>query len=83
MNSEQPSTTVASPAASRREPHVTSEGNGLISSIILATVLFVLFAGGFYVMSLYTVAWYLFVVGLGMSIVSLFITFSVIPKYLT
>ncbi|EWS79899.1 hypothetical protein [Brachybacterium phenoliresistens] len=68
--------------ASTRESHVTSEGNSLVSSVALTTILFVLFVAGLYVMSLYTVGWYLFLVGLAMCLVSLFITFTAIPKYM-
>lgn len=69
--------------ASTQETQVTSEGNNLVVSIVLTTVLFALFAGGLYVMSLYTIGWYLFLVGLAMCLLSLFVSFTAIPKFLT
>ena len=66
-----------------QEATVTSEGNNLVVSIVLTTILFALFTAGLYVMSLYTIGWYLFLVGLAMCLVSLFVSFTVIPKYLT
>lgn len=68
---------------SRRESNVTSQGNNKVASVIMFLLLFGLFAGGLYVMGLYTIEWWLFVVGLTMSMLSLFITWSVIPRYLT
>ena len=40
-----------------------------------------LFAGGLYVMSLYTIAPIWFVVGLAMSIVALFLAFDIVPRF--
>lgn len=77
MSTEQPTATASTRT---RESNVTSEGNSLGSSIALTTILFVLFIAGLYVMSLYTIGWYLFVVGMVMCLISLFITFTVIPK---
>jgi fatty acid desaturase len=71
------------PSTITREDETPHEGNNLAVTVVLFLVLFVLFAAGLYVMSLFTIAWWLFVVGLGMSLLALFITFSVIPHYLT
>ncbi|MDO5644169.1 MAG: hypothetical protein Q4G21_00555 [Dermabacter sp.] len=60
-----------------------SEPNSLAFSIVMFTVMFLLFAGGLYVMSLYTIEPILFMVGLGMSILSLFIAFDIIPRFFT
>lgn len=63
--------------------NTTSEGNNLAVSVVLFVVLFALFVGGLYVMSLYTIATWLFLAGLAMSLLSLFFTFAVIPRHLT
>lgn len=60
-----------------------SEPNSLIFSIVMVTVMFLLFAGGLYVMSLYTIQPILFMVGLGMSILALYIAFDIIPRFFT
>ena len=67
------------PVATRAE--TTSEGNSLPVSIALFIVLFGLFVGGLYVMSLFTPV--TFLVGLGMCIVALFGTFELVPRFLT
>lgn len=61
----------------------TSNGNSLAFSIVMFTITFVLFAAGLYVMSLYTIEPILFSVGLGMSILALFITFDIVPRFFT
>jgi fatty acid desaturase len=77
------STSDSHPSAATRKDEAPHEGNNLAVTVVLFLVLFVLFAAGLYVMSLFTIAWWLFLVGLGMSLLSLFITFTVIPHYLT
>lgn len=67
------------PAASNE----TSQGYNLGFSILLTAVVFLLFAGGLYVMSLYTIAPIWFVVGLAMSIVALFLAFDIVPRFFT
>jgi uncharacterized membrane protein len=64
-------------------PKQTAPANNLAVTVILFLVLFLLFAGGLYVMGLYTVAWWLFLVGLGMSLLALFGAFQVVPDLLT
>lgn len=59
----------------------TSQGYSLGFSILLTAVVFVLFAGGLYVMSFYTIAPIWFVVGLVMSIVALFLAFDIVPRF--
>lgn len=66
-----------------QEQNTASEGNSLGLTIVLFTLTFVLFAGGLYVMSLYTIQPILFSVGLGMSIVALFIAFDIVPRFFT
>lgn len=61
----------------------TSQGNSLAFSGIVTAAVFLLFAGGLYVMSLYTIAPIWFVVGLAMSIVALFVAFDIIPRFFT
>lgn len=65
----------------RAEERAVSSQNSTGLSLALTVVLFLLFAGGLYVMSLMTPV--TFCVGVGMCLLSLFITFTVIPKYLT
>ena len=48
---------------------------------VLFTLLFGLFVGGLYVMSLYTINHWLFTIGLMISIVALFITFELLPHF--
>ncbi|MGY5763673.1 hypothetical protein ACXET9_00560 [Brachybacterium sp. DNPG3] len=59
----------------------THEGNGLVQSWILFAILFLLFAGGLYVMAFFTPV--TFLVGLGMSILALFLTFDTVPRFLS
>lgn len=59
----------------------TSQGYSLAFSILLTAVVLLLFAGGLYVMSLYTIAPIWFVVGLAMSIVALFLAFDIVPRF--
>ena len=75
------STEQATRAVEARESNTTSPGNSLILSIVLFLVLFGLFAGGLYVMSLLTL--WSFVGGLAMCIVALFLTFDLVPRFLT
>lgn len=64
-----------------RESNTTSPGNNLILSFVLFLVLFGLFAGGLYVMSLFTL--WTFVGGMFMSILALYLTFDLVPRFLT
>lgn len=66
-----------------QQPERTGTDNNPVVSFILFTLMFLLFAGGLYVMSLYPQNHSLFLVGLGMDLLALFITFTVIPKLLT
>lgn len=63
-----------------RQFNTTSAGNSLILSIVLFLLLFGLFVGGLYVMSLFTL--WTFVGGMAMSIVALFLTFDLVPRFL-
>lgn len=72
---------VMADSAERRDGNQTSNGNNLVLSIVLFIVLFGLFAGGLYIMSLFTAV--TFVVGLGMCIVALIGTFDLVPRFLT
>lgn len=79
MSNEQVTSTVET--SERREENQTSHGNNVVLSIVLFVVLFGLFAGGLYVMSLFTAV--TFLVGLGMCLFSLFLTFDLVPRFLT
>lgn len=68
-------------AKTQADSNETSQGNSLAFTIVMFTLTFVLFAGGLYVMSLYTIEPLLFSVGLGMSILALFITFDTVPRF--
>ncbi|WP_226985994.1 hypothetical protein [Brachybacterium sp. FME24] len=72
---------VMAESAEQREGNQTSNGNNLALSIVLFIVLFALFAGGLYVMSLFTAV--TFVVGLGMCLLALLGTFDLVPRFLT
>ncbi|PMC74448.1 MULTISPECIES: hypothetical protein [unclassified Brachybacterium] len=68
-----------------REDNVTSRGNSTVLSVILFVVLFGLFAGGLYVMSLISMdepSVGLFLGGLTMSLVALYATFDLVPRVL-
>lgn len=71
--------------ATRTEVHeddnVTSRGNGTVLSVVLFVVLFGLFAGGLYVMALFTPV--TFLVGLGMCMLALYCTFDLVPRFLS
>ncbi|PWH06899.1 hypothetical protein DEO23_08365 [Brachybacterium endophyticum] len=65
----------------RQEADTPSAHNPVVTWVLFIVV-FGLFIGGLWVMSLYTIAWFLFVVGLGMCILSLFLAFQAIPALL-
>lgn len=73
-------------APARGEDNVTSSGNSTGLSVVLFIVLFGLFAGGLYLMSLMTMRepqpW-LFMGGLTMCLVALFGTFDLVPRFLS
>lgn len=79
MSNEQVTRTVET--TEHDEENQTSHGNNVVLSIVLFVVVFGLFAGGLYVMSLFTAV--TFVVGLGMCLLSLFLTFDLVPRFLT
>ncbi|UEJ83522.1 hypothetical protein Bra3105_04195 [Brachybacterium halotolerans subsp. kimchii] len=70
-HTQQPSEEASTPSA--HNPVVTW---------VLFIVVFGLFIAGLWVMSLYTIAWFLFVIGLLMCILSLFLAFQAIPALL-
>lgn len=78
-----PHTTGASAerAAAGEPSQPTSEGTSLGLNIVLFLVLFLAFAVGLYLMSLMTPV--LFLAGLGLCLVALFGTFTVVPHVLT
>lgn len=78
MSNDQVEGTTA--AEARQENVVTSQGNSTVVSIALFVVLFSLFAGGLYVLSLGTAV--TFVGGLAMSMVALFVGWELIPRFL-
>lgn len=80
MSTEQ-ATAEVTPEVEARESNTTSTGNSRILSIVLFLVLFGLFAGGLYVMSLFTL--WTFVGGMAMSIVALFLAYDIVPRFLT
>lgn len=67
--------------AEKREKAATSGGNSLVVSVVLFALLFVLFCAGLYVMSLFTAV--TFLVGLGMVLLALYLTFDTVPRLLT
>ena len=75
------STEQATREVEARESNTTSPGNSLILSIVLFLALFGLFAGGLYVMSLFTL--WTFVGGMAMSLVALFVAYDIVPRFLT
>lgn len=78
------STEQATPTAEQvegRESVTTHEGNSVVQSWVLFAILFVLFAAGLYVMSLFTAV--TFLVGLGMVLLALFLTFDTVPRFLS
>ena len=79
MSTEQ-TTPVAEPTPGRAR-NQTSSGNNLVLSVALFLVLFGLFAGGLYVLSLFTL--WTFLAGLAMCLVALFATFDLVPRFLT
>ena len=68
-------------AHGREDENVTSQGNSIVLSVVLFLVLFGLFVGGLYVMSLLTAA--TFIGGLAMCLVALFCAFDLVPRFLT
>lgn len=67
------------------DENVTSKGNSFGLSIVLFVVLFGLFAGGLYVMSLISMdnpSVLTFCGGLAMCIVALLATFDLVPRFL-
>jgi hypothetical protein len=78
MSNEQSRYTTA--AEEQQENVVTSQGNSTVVSLALFVVLFGLFAAGLYVLSLGSAA--TFVGGLCMSMLALFITWELIPRFM-
>jgi len=76
----------ATRAEVREDENVTSKGNGLVLSVVLSFVLFALFAGGLYVMSLISMdnpSVLTFCGGLAMCMVALLGTFDLVPRFLS
>lgn len=73
-------------ADARTADNVTSSGNSTGLSVVLFIVLFGMFAGGLYLMSMMTMRepqpW-LFISGLGLCILALFGTFDLVPRFLS
>lgn len=70
----------------RDDENVTSKGNSTVLSLALFVVLFALFVGGLYVMSLVTMdqpSTGLFVGGLAMCLAALYATFDLVPRFLS
>lgn len=61
--------------------NTTSQGNNVVLSVALFVLLFGLFVAGLYVMSLFTL--WTFVIGLMMCIVALYLSFDLVPRFLT
>lgn len=64
-----------------QDENMTSKGNNVVLSAVLFLVLFGLFVAGLYVMALFTAA--TFIAGLAMCLVALFVTFDLVPRFLT
>lgn len=64
-----------------QDENMTSKGNNVVLSVVLFLVLFGLFVAGLYVMTLFTTA--TFIAGLAMCLVALFVTFDLVPRFLT
>lgn len=71
----------ATDAQTRQDENVTSQGNSTALSVVLFIVLFGLFVGGLYMMSLFAPV--PFLIGLGMSMLALLGTFDLVPRFLT
>ncbi|NMA77114.1 MAG: hypothetical protein GX960_07655 [Actinomycetales bacterium] len=71
----------ATDARTRQDENVTSKGNNTVVSVVLFIVLFGLFVGGIYMMSLFAAM--PFIIGLAMSMVALLGTFDLVPRFLT
>lgn len=67
--------------AEERPTQTVSTGNNPVVSIVLFVVIFAAFCLGLYIMSLMTPVY--FIAGLGIVLVSLFCTFTLVPKLLT
>lgn len=75
------STEQATREVEARESNTTSSGNNLVVSVALFLVLFGLFVGGLYVMSLFTL--WTFAGGLMMCVFALYLTFDTVPRFLS
>lgn len=75
------STEQATREVEARESNTTSSGNNLVLSVVLFLVLFGLFLGGLYVMSLFTL--WTFIGGLAMCLMALFLAYDGVPRFLT
>lgn len=71
----------ATDARTRQDENVTSKGNNTVVSVVLFIVLFGLFVGGIYMMSLFAAM--PFIIGLAMSMAALLGTFDLVPRFLT
>lgn len=71
----------ATDSQTRQGENVTSQGNNTVVSVVLFIVLFGLFIGGLYMMSLFAAV--PFMIGLGMSMLALLGTFDLVPRFLT
>lgn len=63
-----------------REPETTSEGNSTVVSLAVFVVLFAVFCAGLYIMSLFTPV--TFIVGMIISIIALYVTFDLVPRFM-
>ena len=71
----------ATDARTRQDENVTSKGNNTVVSVVLFIVLFGLFVGGIYMMSLFAAM--PFIIGLAMSMVALLGPVDLVPRFLT
>lgn len=74
-------TTSQTPPAESDRPETVSPGNNPVVSVVLFAVIFVAFCLGLYIMSLLTPVY--FIAGLAIVLLSLFATFTLVPKLLT
>lgn len=71
----------ATDARTRQDENVTSTGNNPVVSVVLFIVLFGIFVGGLYMMSLFAVT--PFLIGLAMCLAALYLTFDTVPRFLS
>lgn len=68
-------------ARTRQDENVTSTGNNPVVSVVLFIVLFGIFVAGLYLMALFAPV--PFLIGLGLCMLALYLTFDLVPRFLS